>query len=138
MHNIYACGQALADLMGVHHRLRQPPLLPQVGSPLTALAISSGITEKGNVPRLVAAADTSGTLHLYDRAGGLSLSLPPEDGAPATTSTRASPQTSAASPRTVVAITIGTREDPFIATATLGGEVNHVHADSLSPSLLGP
>ena len=90
----------------------------QVGSPLTALAISTNILDKG-VPRVVAAADVSGSLHLYDREGELSLTLPPTE------------ETSAAR---VSSIVIGAREDPFIATATSGGEVSPCAPHQPSPT----
>jgi hypothetical protein len=90
------------------HPCDHAPVPLQVGSPLTALAISTNILDKG-VPRVVAAADASGTLHLYDREGELSLTQAPTE------------QSSAAR---VSSIVIGAREDPFIATATSGGEVS--------------
>lgn len=79
-----------------------------VGAPLTALAVSSALLDNKNVPRLVAVADASGTLYVYDRTGELSVTVP------------ALSETSAA---TISTIVIGPKEDPFVATGTLGGEV---------------
>ena len=79
-----------------------------VGKPLTALAISSALVDHKGVPRLVAVADASGTLHLYDRAGELAASVP------------AAGETSAA---TISSIIFGTKDDPFVATGSVGGEV---------------
>ena len=91
---------------------RQALLTPvfnvSVGSPLTAIAVSTGMLDRKGVPRLVAAADSSGTLFLFDREGGLSYKLPP------------SSESSAA---VVSSIVIGPKEDPFVATGTLGGQV---------------
>lgn len=79
-----------------------------VGKPITALAISSGLLDNKGVPRVVAAADTSGTLHIFERTGALALSLPP------------SSETSAS---IISSIVIGPKEDPFVAAGTVGGEV---------------
>ena len=54
------------------------------------------------------AADTKGTLYLYDRAGELSAQLSAELGTSAST---------------ITSIAIGSREDPFVAVGTLAGEV---------------
>eukprot|EP00900_Chrysochromulina_parva_P020682 jgi/Chrpa1/3247/Chrysochromulina_OHIO_Genome00009094-RA len=79
-----------------------------VGKPLTALAISSALVDHKGVPRLVAVADASGALHLYDRAGELAASVP------------ATGETSAA---IISSIIFGTKDDPFVATGSVGGEV---------------
>ena len=81
-----------------------------VGEVLTSLAVSSGLVEK-NIPKLVVAAGSSGTLYLYDTNGTLSLELPPDEECK---------QTSLC---VVSAVVIGQKEDPFVAIGTAGGAV---------------
>ena len=91
-----------------------------VGSPLTALAIATGMSEKG-VPRFVACADDSATLHIFEKNGSLLLSLPTELGPGIR----------------ITAIAIGTREDPILATAASDGQVR-VYNVSLPKTIRAP
>ena len=76
-------------------------------APVQALAVSTLITEK-NAPRLVIAADARGSLHLLAaKTGEVVLSA----------------QTAHAAGARVTAVTVGTREDPFVATAATDGKV---------------
>jgi hypothetical protein len=83
-----------------------------VGEPLTAVAISTNIVEKG-VPKLVVGAGASGTLYLYDRNGTRSLTLPLEG----------KPSKKAPAPD-ITALAIGPREDPFVAVGSRAGHVS--------------
>jgi WD40 repeat protein len=77
-----------------------------VGTPLTAVALSSHLLEK-NVPRLAAAADTSGVLRLFDRSGDEVTRV----------------QTDHAAGSRVTAVVFGSKEEPFVATAGTDGQV---------------
>ncbi|KAL3899356.1 MAG: hypothetical protein SGPRY_012655 [Prymnesium sp.] len=76
-----------------------------VGAPVTALAISTHLVEKG-LPRFIMCADSTGSLHVFDREGKLLFSQPTDlDGA------------------RITAISIGTKEEPIVATAATDGQI---------------
>lgn len=75
-----------------------------VGSPLTALAVSSNLVLKG-VPQLIAAADEAANLHVYGPEGELLASQPTEHTA------------------AISAIGLGSRDDPILVTAGRDGRV---------------
>ena len=98
------------------HEKRVKQLIPQfrvaVGSQLSAIALSSAILDS-NAPKVVVAADATGTLHVYDRHGALGLSQPHPD----------AEESQATELPAISSVAIGPRDDPFVAAATLGGEV---------------
>lgn len=90
-----------------------PLFTVSIGSPIRALALSLHIVYQGS-PRLVAAADAKGNLWMFNRSGDVLLAAPLGH-SPAST---------------VVGLAMGSREDPFIASATVDGHVR-IHNMSL-------
>jgi hypothetical protein len=90
-----------------------PLFTVSTGSPIRALALSRHIVHQGS-PRLVAAADAKGNLWIFNRSGHVLLAAPLGH-SPASR---------------VVALAIGSRDDPFIASATADGHVR-IHNMSL-------
>ena len=80
-----------------------------VGAPITAVALSTALLEKSvpHLPRLAAAADSLGVLHLFDSHGEEVVRVP--SGHPAGAQIRA--------------VLFGPKEDPFVATAATDGLV---------------
>ncbi|KAJ1621029.1 hypothetical protein T492DRAFT_1073675 [Pavlovales sp. CCMP2436] len=74
-----------------------------VGAAITAVAYLAAFTDGGS-PRFLFAADEAGTLHVYNRAGERLLALPTEQGR-------------------VTAMAFGSRDDPFVVTASSDGTV---------------
>ena len=79
-----------------------------VGEPLSAVAISTHHMDK-SIPKLIVGGGVSGSLHLYDKNGTLTLTLPPDAELP--------------KPTAITAVVIGTKDDPFVCVGTAGGEL---------------
>jgi hypothetical protein len=90
-----------------------PLFTVSTGSPIRALALSRHIVYQGS-PRLLAAADAKGNLWMFNRSGKVLLAAPLGH-APASS---------------VVGLAIGSRDDPFIASATMDGHIR-IHNMSL-------
>jgi len=83
-----------------------PLFTASMGAPIRALALSRQIVFQGS-PLLVAAADAKGNLWVYNRSGELQLTAP----------------LGHAPHSPIVGLALGSRDDPFVASATSDGQI---------------